>query len=729
MVMIKKHSNYIIAFLLPLLFAAIGLALAGIYPFHGKSMASSDIWMQYMPMTAAAARCIKNGESLAVTYDFNFGTDFLAIGYIAYSSILNILFLFFDAKYHQDIYYIIYLLKIGFAGLFAFIYFDKSRIINNKSVINIAFSALYAVCMHFMYYVLQINLLDAAVILPLCFLAVEHLDKKPWLFVLAYAPCVVSYYYFAYISGIMSFLYLLYYHFVIGNDKKTLARSFCGLCAAAAVSIGLSAFLLFPELSAVMEGYRDTFDNSPFSPFFYFKPNELFNGLFFISDKIVMETGLNIRFGIIPLFLTIMLIFSPKAASKKERASAAFIFVFMLLALMVKPLYLLMHLGKIPQDFHARFIYGMVLFCLIFSSRMIMRYENISKKALIFPFLFVFAGLCTALPLHTQLYYLIYAVLMLLSVIFYILLFSVGSKSRHFMSVTATVIIAESFINAAAGIYITSKNASVNQREDHYKLVENSRHIKEVLDKTDSGFYRCFDITNNETMTQLYSGYSSYSFFSSAANQYTADFAEALGCYRPAKNALSHKKSNIVTDSVFGVKYIAAQKEKAVSDINGNTVYPDASGRLLNSIYKKVYEDDTLELYENTAALPILFKADEHIKDIEFTDIDMVLGGAFTNQQAVLNAVSGTDSIYFKEYDIGEPTLENCILESRGLASEIRLTNLSDTNKYARDESEGGHITYTFIVPEDGEYFSDFLCMSNDDIKDTPLHIINKVPT
>ncbi len=54
MVMIKKHNNYIIAFLLPLLFAAIGLALAGIYPFHGKSMASSDILMQYMPMAATA---------------------------------------------------------------------------------------------------------------------------------------------------------------------------------------------------------------------------------------------------------------------------------------------------------------------------------------------------------------------------------------------------------------------------------------------------------------------------------------------------------------------------------------------------------------------------------------------------------------------------------------------------------------------------------------------------
>ena len=727
--MTKKYNKYFAAFFLPLIFAAVGLALAGVYPFYGKSITSSDIDLQYMPMTAAAARCIKSGESLTVTYDFDFGTDFLAIGYIAYSSILNILFLLFDAKFHQDVYYFIYLLKIGFAGIAGFVYFSKSRIIKNGDGINIAFAVLYAVCMHFMYYVLQINLLDAAVLLPLCFLAAEQLDKRPWLFVLAYAPCVLSYYYFAYISGIMCFLYVLYFHSVIGSDLKALAKSILKLCITALVSIGLTAFLLFPELSAVMEGYRDTFDNSPFSPFFYFKPNELFNGLFFISDKTVMETGLNIRFGIIPLFLTIMLILSPKAAQKKERASTALIFVFMLLALTVKPLYLLMHLGKIPQDFHARFIYGMVLFCLIFSSRMIMHYKNISKKALIVPFLFVFAGLCMALPLHTQLYYLIYAVLTLLSVIFYILLFSVGSKSKHFMSVTAAVIIAESFINAAAGIYITSRNASMSQRKDHYKLVENSRHIKEVLDKTDSGFYRCFDITNNDTMTQLYGGYSSYSFFSSVANQYTADFAEALGCYRPSQNSLFHKKAGILTDSVFGVKYIAAQKEKASEDINGHTVYPDVSGRLLNDIYKKVYEDDTLELYENTAAFPILFPADERVKDIEFADTDTVLGGAFFNQQAFLNAVFANNDTYFTQFDIGEPKLENCTLESIGAAYKIRLVNLPEGRSFAQNENEGGHITYTFTAPYDGEYCSDMICQTENGSKDALIHIINRIPT
>gem|GEM_PF-2551643 len=727
--MTKKYNKYFAAFFLPLIFAAVGLALAGVYPFYGKSITSSDIGLQYMPMTAAAARCIKSGESLTVTYDFDFGTDFLAIGYIAYSSILNILFLLFDAKFHQDVYYFIYLLKIGFAGIAGFVYFSKSRIIKNGDGINIAFAVLYAVCMHFMYYVLQINLLDAAVLLPLCFLAAEQLDKKPWLFVLAYAPCVLSYYYFAYISGIMCFLYVLYFHSVIGSDLKAQAKSIIKLCITALVSIGLTAFLLFPELSAVMSGYRDVFDSSPFAPLFYFSPGELFDGLFFISDKQVMDAGLNIRFGIMPLMLTFMLIFSPKAVSKKERIASALICIFMAAALTVKPLYLLMHLGKIPQGFHARFIYGTVLFFLIFSSRMIMHRQNISKKAVVFSAVFMLFGLCMALPLHTRLKYLVYAVLTFCLCIFYAVWFSAFFQKKYFMTITAAAIAAEAFLNAAAGIYITSRGAGMPPRDVFPTQIQNSLHTKKALDETDSSFYRCYDITETDTMSQLYGGFSCYSFFSSVANQYTADFAEALGCYRPSQNSLFHKKAGIFTDSVFGVKYIAAQKEKASEDINGHTVYPDVSGRLLNDIYKKVYEDDTLELYENTAAFPILFPADERVKDIEFADTDTVLGGAFFNQQAFLNAVFANNDTYFTQFDIGEPKLENCTLESIGAAYKIRLVNLPEGRSFAQNEKEGGHITYTFTAPYDGEYCSDMICQTENGSKDALIHIINKIPT
>ena len=140
----KPIKFYILSFFIPLFFAVIALAFAGIYPFGTKSIAGSDLGSQFLPVTVLKADMLKNGIKSFFTYKCGFGANAVSL-FFGNTSILDSLFLFFDKLYYQDVFFAVYIIKIGLGGLCAYIYFDRSRIICCDALTALALSVLYAV--------------------------------------------------------------------------------------------------------------------------------------------------------------------------------------------------------------------------------------------------------------------------------------------------------------------------------------------------------------------------------------------------------------------------------------------------------------------------------------------------------------------------------------------------------------------------------------------------------
>ena len=691
----RSISYYLLSFVIPALFSVIALALVHICPFGDKSITGSDLGEQYLPIMVFKMNMFKSGVLSPFTYQCGFGVSTAALCG-AKPSLIDLLFLPFKQELYQELYFVCYVIATGLAGLFSYTFFDRSKVAACDKKIALALSLLYPSSAYFATFSVLIIILGCQILFPLCLLGTEKLifEKKPWLFIAAYFVCVAESYYFAYISGIFCFIYLIYCFMTAydSTDIKQMAKSTGLLCLCAAVSAGMAAFCILPAMSAITSGYNTIFNDSPFIPIFQFTPGELCKGLLFIEDKSVQDAGLSVYFGIIPLFAIMLLLLSK--AKKRERVTTALICLFCAAALTVKPLYLFMHIGRAPLCFNARFMYAVVFFCLIFASRLDIK--KINRHFLYVPPLVITAGCIAALINEMSVRYIINAACVTVLAIAYAVIFARLSDKKSFSKLLCCIIAAEALYSAAGGISVVAGRTGYPQRADYIERLEYSRKLTDILDGLDSGFYRSRD-AGGGPMTQMLGGYNSYNFFSSNVNQTASETAGCLGAMVPQGNYISALNGSVLTDSIFGVKYLSGKKTDGKT--NGF------------ALYDTVYEDDEMYVSRNPYALPLMFKAEDGVKDCgqSFGDPTAVVNGVFNNQYVFLSSVLNADVPLFTGYDTGEPVLMGCTLEqsANDMTQIMHLTNLPEGRTYAETDEQSGHAKYVFTVPQDGEYCTD----------------------
>ena len=96
-------SEYFLSFAIAGLFALIGFAVWGAWPFGEYSVSCSDMRIQFLDLLTGFIRKLKNGESLFIAYE-GLGTNLYAWATYMMFDPLNVIFLFFDELYHQDAY-------------------------------------------------------------------------------------------------------------------------------------------------------------------------------------------------------------------------------------------------------------------------------------------------------------------------------------------------------------------------------------------------------------------------------------------------------------------------------------------------------------------------------------------------------------------------------------------------------------------------------------------------
>ena len=712
---LTKHEN-LLSFIISVITVTLAFAFIGAYPFGAYSAAFSDMRAQFLDVTAGFYNQIKSGGSPFVAYTA-LGTNLYAVAaYLAFDP-LKILFLFFDARYYQEVYLFIIIIKYGLIALFMSVYFKKSSYVRLSGLMNIALSVMYAFgSFSVKSEINEMWLLNIA-LLPLVMLGIEKAAEKGKITLLyfSYLLCLVSNYYLAFMTGIFAALYFVF--FCIVKKQKSFIKPLFLCALGALLAGGTAAVILLPAFANVSSGYVDMVQTSAFKPFIEWKPNEIAQGLALFQETSATYVTIHAFAGVFPLVLVFMLPLN-KNISKREKI-AVLIFVFiMVLSLLIRPIYLVWHIFRDPTSFYARFVYCLDFLLVAAAARCISILEISRKKLLPVPALIVFLISFYGVSVAPSVWLLKMLLAVMVLVIAYTLLIYFDKKKN----ILACAVLFESVLMCLFGMAKLKTAHGASLRADDLKIYDDTKALVSQID--DDGFYRMTDVNSVAVNRPLTMDYNSLETFSSQTNQSSLEKLSQLGLWCPYDYRISANYfNNIAAEGLFGVKYImAVGKDSKAEDNLGRTVYQDGgfttSLRLNSDNYELIAENEHGYLYKNKTAFPLMFGINEAAitSDERFHpangDEESVNDG-LANQIYFLNDMFGTEHKFYSlvEYDWIPQNVKNIDIsylntpELNAIYGDRQYLELTGSNKdRAANDDEMGSLSYIAEADEDAEY-------------------------
>ena len=699
---LKIKNDYLVSFFGALVIALTGLILAGVYPFGVYSSACSDLRYQYISFAAQNIRNIKNLQNPLISYN-GAGLDIFSMQYI--KDPFSVLLLIFDAKYYHDVFLFTSLIKIALAAVSLTYYLKHSYRVHLSGGIACALSWVYAYSSFCITGLINIQFLPNVIFLPIVLLGIEKViyRNRIGLLFFSYLICVYFDYYLAYMTGIFAVCYFMYCFFTQQSiDKKHFFKSFflCGIGAVSAV--GIQAAMLLPIWANVSGNYMDVTVKTDI-PFVQHSAAQLAKALMIIPDNAAGLGGLNIFIGIFPLIGTLFFL-SDNKISKKERTAALIFVVFMLLGMMLRPIYEFWHLFRQPVGFNGRFSYTISFLFIILTAKYLEMAGKNSIKFRLLPFCILFAAAVYAVVSSAGLWPLIGAGI---SLIFAVVYTAFINKKTVYIAVAA-----EAVVMCCVGLHNQKISDHWEPRQNYINTLENTRNLVKKTD--DSGFYRMTDVVSNDTNMSAAADYTSLETFSSSTNQNAVEKLFQLGICAPYdyREILNYSNS-IVSEGLFGIKYIMVSDHgSAQKDALGREIYTKggytSSQRLTSDNYEKISSDENGILYKNKTAFPLMFAVNEEAvtSSERFYDKQYAVTGGYANQAVLLNDMFGTDYQLYEPYPMMPSEPVNASLEPNGEYTTLK-PNLQNGHTVAASPEEVGYMTYTYKAEQDGDYVID----------------------
>lgn len=203
----SKKRYLLLCFFVPFVLLLIGFIYLGVYPFGDRQILIMDAWHQYYPFFEELHSKIRSGQSLFYSLSLGMGTNFIALFAYYLASPLNLLAVLVPTAYLREVYALITLLKVAFAGLFCGIYLKQVFRKNDLTVTM--FSVCFALCSFMMGYYWNIMWLDTVMLLPLLALGIHKLlqEGKYILYTIVLAASLIANYYIGFIVCIFTAVY------------------------------------------------------------------------------------------------------------------------------------------------------------------------------------------------------------------------------------------------------------------------------------------------------------------------------------------------------------------------------------------------------------------------------------------------------------------------------------------------------------------------------------------
>lgn len=639
---LKRNYIYLIAFIVPVFLLVLVYAIRGVYPFGKGSVLALDLNAQYIYYYEAFRDAFYEGKSLFYSFSRTLGGEMVGVYAYYLASPFSIILLLFPKGYITEAIALLIILKVGSAAVTFAIYLKLSKKASN--IHSLLFSIMYALMSYMIVQTLNPMWLDALILLPIIILAVERLINKGTykLLVITLAALFITNFYIGYMTGLFVFVYFIYYLFgkskisIIKDKFKKLLR-FIG---AALLAVGLSMWLLLPTYYSLTMG-KLSFTSPSFIPLQKLDLFDMFTKMLPLTYDSVNYPGYPFIFcGTIVLLLTAFYFISKKISPKEKIAAASVIAIFVI-SFSVSTIDLVLHGFQAPNWLNYRYSYILSFFLLIIAYEAFSKINSINKKT----FTKVGLSLIFIIAMIGKLNYEfiiaernIWASFLMIFILTLLLYLLKNTTKTRLVSIIIVVVVAiEMFGNAYVMIDGANTEVYYSDRPSYREYFDRLYPLVDYINELDDGFYRSETVLRRTVNDPMALGINGISHSSSTLNSVVIDMLHQLG-FASQEHWSQYKGTTALTDAIFGIKYIISEKK-------------------INNIYKPLYSENDLTVYENQYVLPIAFVADDNYLNIKLDSTD-----PFINQNLLLSALLGQEyTEYFKLLTIREIVFENMV--------------------------------------------------------------------
>lgn len=584
-IMRNRKTPLVLAFLIPFVITGAVCIGRGIYPFGNSSILHIDAYHQYAPFFTEFMNQLKDGGSLAYTWNLGLGTDFVSLMAYYLSSPVNWLLFLCPRGYVIEFMTLLILVKIGLCG-FTFAYYLRGHYKEFGCKV-LLFSTFYALSGFICAYNWDIMWLDTVFLTPFIILGLERLvkEKKCALYVVTLAISILSNYY---ISIMVCIFLVLYFLILILEEKNGRLRTAVRFGIHSLLAGGCGAVLILPEI-AMLGGSGSTGAGFPKETEWYFGILDEIARLS-IGVEVIPTTDHwpNLYCGV-AVILLFFLYFLNRSISWKKKAPWALMVVFFLISFANNKLDYIWHGMHFPKGLPGResFLFAFVL--------LVIGYETIHNRkgskrwhvlvaVLLSELLFLACYLFTDTTLVTKQSLLLSGLVLLGYGMIYAFCIGKDIGFRRMAAVFAFVLVlVEAAVNMDMTSIITSSRYAYTRNLEEYK------NLTEKVKSADASFFRIDKFNRLTKNDSALSDYPSATVFSSLININVADFYREMGM-EGGKNYYCYNGATMLTSAMLNVKYVMTDSE-----------YEESPYRTLAD------SDNGMYLYENKYTLPLGF--------------------------------------------------------------------------------------------------------------------------
>lgn len=597
---ILSKKAYWLSFIIPaaILFAAY--ALFGVFPLGVKSVLALDLNAQYVSYFDYMYDVFGGSESIFYTWSGTLSGEFFGTFAYYLASPFNFIIWLFPREFITEGVMVMLLVKSGAVGLSAAFYLKKHRSFSDYT--TILFSVMFALCGYFVAHTINPMWLDGLVALPLVIMGVERICQKRGflLYTLSILYIFIANYYIGYMVGIFSALYAIYY---VSSRKiggvKDYFRAVGVYTASSIAAILMSCVVIIPAFKSLQNGKLGHTPDYSFVE--NFNIADSFIKLFPGTYDTERPDGLPMLYCGTLALIFVLIYFMCRKISARQKIASGFLLGVMTLCMYIKPVDMFWHGGQVPVWMPYRYSFTIIFLMIIFGAEAFEKIENVRPKHIGTAFLILLGVLLFsdyyAGGEHFNTTLVIVVPLIVLGIIAAI---AFGYRKYHnatSMKITLCIAVcAELLLNSTMYIYKIHGDVYYSDRDSYAFDIPQTRAIVNQVKAQDGGFYR-MEKTYHRTVNDAMSvGLYGFSHSTSTYNTKIIELLADLG-YGARDHYSRYDGATLLTDDLFGVKYVIAKDER--------TAQYDEEITAANQINARVYK--------NSDALAIAYLADEKI--------------------------------------------------------------------------------------------------------------------
>lgn len=616
----KKQGNrgwiYLLAFLFPVLIFTLGFALKGVYPFGENSALVVDGVHQYTAFYRELSEQLGKGTGWTWSWSAHaMGYNFYGLFcYYLCSPFSFLILLFMKFMYVNEAVTAVILIKAGLCSVSMAWYSGKKY--PGRGSMAVSLGCMYALSDFLIGYYSNVMWLDCIMLLPVLVYLIEqlvHTGKwRGYCLVLGY--CILTSYY----MGFMLCTFAAFYYLAelaaaeSGRRPEKIRFSLLKFAGASVAGAGLAGITLIPGIAAVSRTAAAEEAGTGLSGVYGDIWKQL--GALFEDSLSFVKSGdqgdVNLYCGCAVLLFA-GIYFLNKEIRTAEKIVTGILIVLYFAGIHITALNLLFHGLHKPVGIPNRFVFILIFLLLKMSCDAWGNVENESTGR-IFAGLIAAEGFCIVVGIKSGNIWGLLLTAGVLAVFFLVMWterYICGKLSGHAFCcveirklgclVLAVLILAETGIH---GIVSITDNGTANR--DIY--VESEQEVCGLLESAgvDQVDYRAAivnPLVRNEEMLYQLNGISMYS---STNTEVMWDFVKNMG-FENLENRFQYAGSTEVTDMLLGIRYLFCR----------NT-------RKLHTVYKKIGESQSFDLYENPRALKSGYMVSDSVLDYAMEGTD-----------------------------------------------------------------------------------------------------------